>query len=188
MAAVAARYGVSSEVAAFEDWDPAARTFDRVTCAQAWHWLDPEVRAEKSASLLRPGGMLCLFWSVGHYPDDLAVALHDAYQRALPPGSPSLVIGYGTNRAGNPAADIGAVADDLRAHPGLAEPRMSSFPWHRTYSRDQWLDELGSHSDHAALALDLRETLFDAIGKTVDRFGGTFRMEYISILISASRA
>jgi hypothetical protein len=43
-------------------------------------------------------------------------------------------------------------------------------------------------SDHAALAPDVRQTLLYEIGKTIDRFGGTFRMTYLTILISASRA
>src|SRR5215468_8445010 len=88
MAEIAARHGIPTEVAAFETWDPAGRTFDVVTCAQAWHWLDPEVSADKAVCVLRPGGRLCLFWNVGHYPGDLADALHAAYQRVLPPGSP----------------------------------------------------------------------------------------------------
>ncbi|HVS44442.1 MAG TPA: class I SAM-dependent methyltransferase, partial [Candidatus Dormibacteraeota bacterium] len=45
MAEIARRHGIPTEVAEFEAWDPAGRTFDVVTCAQAWHWLDPEVSA-----------------------------------------------------------------------------------------------------------------------------------------------
>jgi 2-polyprenyl-3-methyl-5-hydroxy-6-metoxy-1,4-benzoquinol methylase len=37
MAEIAERHGIPAEVAAFETWEPAGRTFDRVTCAQAWH-------------------------------------------------------------------------------------------------------------------------------------------------------
>ncbi|HEY1344491.1 MAG TPA: class I SAM-dependent methyltransferase [Streptosporangiaceae bacterium] len=117
MAEIAGRHGIPADVAAFETWDPAGRTFDRVTCAQAWHWLDPEVSAGKAASVLRPGGRLCLFWNVGHYPDDLADALQAAYQRVLPPGSLRTVIGYAADRAGDPAADFGAVARCSAAAP-----------------------------------------------------------------------
>jgi SAM-dependent methyltransferase len=150
LAEIAERHGIPTEVAAFETWDPAGRTFDRVTCAQPWHWLDPEVSAEKAASLLRPGGRLCLFWSVGHHPDDLADVLQAAYQRVLPPGSPRVVTGYAANKASDPAADFSVVAEALRGCGHLTEPQTKSFPWSCTYTRDQWLDQLLSHSDHIA--------------------------------------
>jgi 2-polyprenyl-3-methyl-5-hydroxy-6-metoxy-1,4-benzoquinol methylase len=40
MAKIARSHGIEVEVDAFEDWDAAGRTFDRVISAQAWHWLD----------------------------------------------------------------------------------------------------------------------------------------------------
>ena len=40
MAEIARGHGIDVEIAAFEGWDAAGRTFDRVTSAQAWHWLD----------------------------------------------------------------------------------------------------------------------------------------------------
>ncbi len=86
MAEIARNHGIEVEVAAFEDWDAAGRTFDRVISAQAWHWLDLPVSTAKAASLLRPGGRLCLFWSAGCHPDDLADALAEVYARSVPDG------------------------------------------------------------------------------------------------------
>jgi SAM-dependent methyltransferase len=187
MAEIAKRHGIPTEVAPFETWDPAGRVFDRVTCAQAWHWLDPEVSTHKAASLLRPGGRVCLFWNVGHYPDDLADALLAAYERVLPPQGLKLTVGYAADKASDRAPDFSLVTTSLRACAALADPQTSSFPWSRTYTRDQWLDELHSHSDHAALAPDLRQQLFDEVGSTVDDFGGEFCMNYVAVLISAAR-
>jgi SAM-dependent methyltransferase len=188
MAEIAERHGIPTEVAAFESWDPAGRTFDRVTCAQAWHWLDPELSAGKAVSVLSAGGRLCLFWNVGHYPDDLADALQAAYQRVLPPSSLRTVIGHAADSAGGPAAGLGAVAEALRGCGGLAQPQTASFPWSRAYTRDQWLDELLTHSDHLALTPGVREDLFAEIGTVIDRFGGAFRMPYLAVLVSATRA
>lgn len=187
MAAIAERHGVSVEVAEFETWDPAGRTFDRVTCGQAWHWLDPEVSAKRAASVLRPGCRLCLFWSVGYHPDDLADALDDAYERVLPPDASRLMIGYVANRSDSIAADFSLVVDGLRTCDQLGEPAQKSFPWSRRYTRDQWLDQLESHSDHAALSPDLRRRLLDEIGRTIDDFGGSFDMTFSTLLISATR-
>ena len=55
MAGQARQGGTEAEVAKFEDWDPAGRTFDAVTAAQAWHWVDPAAGAAKAAAVLRPG-------------------------------------------------------------------------------------------------------------------------------------
>jgi hypothetical protein len=76
---------------------------------------------------------------------------------------------------------------DLRACDEFAEPETKSFPWSRSYTRDRWLGQLPSHSDHAALPSDVQRNLFDAIGRTIDDFGGTFRMTYVTILIFALR-
>jgi len=90
MAEIARSHGIDVEVGAFEDWEPAGRTFDRVTSAQAWHWLDLPVATAKAASVLRPGGRLGLIWNCGSPPDDLADALTEVYASALPSGVHSL--------------------------------------------------------------------------------------------------
>jgi SAM-dependent methyltransferase len=187
MAAVAERHGIETEVSPFETWDPARRSFDRVTCGQAWHWLDPVVSSKKAAALLRAGGRVCLFWSVGQYPDALAEALQDQYDRVLPPGTPSMVIGYAANRVSDPVADYEPVADALRACESLDEPLTTLFPWTRRLSAEEWVDELHSHSDHAALDAEVRAQLFSGIRQTIDRRGGAFTMSFTTILIAAAR-
>ena len=46
------------EVAAFETWPLPQEPFDAVVCANAFHWLDPDVRFVKVAAALRSGGRL----------------------------------------------------------------------------------------------------------------------------------
>jgi hypothetical protein len=137
--------------------------------------------------VLRSNGRLCIFWSAGHHPDDLADALQAAYQQVLPDNFPSLVIGYAANKASDPTADSGAVMDAIRACDKLSEPQTKSFPWRRRYSRDEWINQLLSHSDHIALDPSVREALVEEIGSTIDDFGGEFEMTYRTILISATR-
>lgn len=47
------------EMVRFEDWEPRARV-DLVFSATAYHWVDPNIRWSKAASVLRPGGHLAL--------------------------------------------------------------------------------------------------------------------------------
>ncbi len=57
----------------------------------------------------------------------------------------------------------------------------------RGYQRDQWLDLLLSYSDHAALEPSLRDRLFEAIGTAIDNYGGSFVMNFETVLITATR-
>jgi hypothetical protein len=51
MAEIPRGHGVDVEITAFEAWDAAGRTFDRVTSAQAWHWLNLPIATAKAASV-----------------------------------------------------------------------------------------------------------------------------------------
>jgi SAM-dependent methyltransferase len=182
MAEQARRRGTEVEVARLEDWDPAGRSFDRVTAAQAWHWVDPVAGPVRAASVLRPGGRLCLFWNVGRPPADVATALDEVYRR-LAPGteSYSVVLGYSTDDG------YRAEQEGIRACPDLTEPVAQRFAWSRTYTRDEWLDQLPTHSDHAALARERLQAVLDAVGEVIDGFGGSFVMGYSTLLLSATR-
>src|ERR1700689_4372459 len=84
MAGFARRDGFDVEVAKFEDWDAAGRTFDTIIAGMTWHWVDPVAGASKAAQLLRPGGRLAVFWYVGRPPTGLAQAFSEVYRRVLP--------------------------------------------------------------------------------------------------------
>jgi len=60
-------------------------------------------------------------------------------------------------------------------------------PWSRQYNRDQWLDLLLSRSDHLALDAAVRHGLLDAIGAALDDYGGSFVMNFETVLITAIR-
>jgi SAM-dependent methyltransferase len=48
------------ETSSFEEFPLPAEPFDAVVVANAFHWLDPEVRLSKSAGALKPGGYLTI--------------------------------------------------------------------------------------------------------------------------------
>jgi len=187
MAEVARRHGIDVEIAAFEGWDPAGRTFDRVTSAQAWHWLDLPLATAKAASVLRPGGKLCLIWNAGCQPDALADALEEVYAEIVPRGGHRLFRGYAADRSSDLKTGLGAEIDALLAVPDFGAPIEKWFPWTRVYQRDEWLDLLVSRSDHTALEPAVRERLFGSIGAAIDDHGGSFVMHFETVLIAATR-
>ena len=187
MAEIARGHGVEVEIAAFEGWDAAGRTFDRVTSAQAWHWLDLPIATTKAASVLRPGGRLGLIWNAGCQPDDLADALEEVYASVVPRGGHRLFRGYAVDRSSDVRTGLGSEIAAVRAVPDFGAPTEKWFPWTREYQRDEWLDQLVSRSDHAALESTVRDRLFEAIGAAIDSRGGSFVMNFETVLITATR-
>ena len=182
MAELARARGITVEVSAFEAWEPAGRTFEVVTAAQAWHWVDPVGGAAKAARLLDPGGRLAVFWNVGHPDDDVAAAMGEVYDRLAPDAhSYSVMAGYARGSAYQDEAD------GIRACELLGEPRFEEFPWSRRYGRDEWLDQLPTHSDHAAMDPELRARVLAGVGDVIDSFGGSFEMHYRVVLLQAER-
>jgi SAM-dependent methyltransferase len=187
MAEIARGHGVEVETAAFEGWEAAGRTFDRVTSAQAWHWLDLPIATTKAASVLRPGGRLGLIWNAGYQSDDLADALEGVYARVVPPGGHRLFRGYAANRSSDVKTGLDSEIDAVSAVPDFGTPTEKLFPWTRTYHRDEWLDQLVTRSDHSALEPAVRKRLLEAIGAAIDDYGGSFVMKFDTILITATR-
>jgi len=187
MAEIARRHGVSVEIGAFEDWDAAGRRFDRVTSAQAWHWLDMPAATAKAASLLRAGGRLGLIWSGGAQPDALADALEDVYGTVVPDGTHRLFRGYAAHRTTDIRAGLDGVVEAISANPDFGPAAEEWFPWTRRYRRSEWLELLLTNSQYLALETRLRGRLLDAVAATIDDYGGAFLMKFETVLITSTR-
>jgi len=185
MAAFARNTGVDVEVAKFEDWDSAGRTFDAVVAGQAWHWVDPVAGAAKAAAVLRPGGLLAVFAHVFQPPDPVADALAEGIRRVLP-DSPFA----GERRS---AAELYEVmftkfADGIRESSSFDEPERSSFAWDRTYTRDEWLDLLPTTGGLTRLAPDALADVLAGVGAAIDALGGGFTLSYTTLAVVATKS
>lgn len=183
MAALARRRGIQVEVARFEDWDPAGRTFDAVVAGQTWHWVDPVLGAARAAAVLRPGGRLAAFWNTFGFPPDLTDALAAVYARVLP-DSP-----FAAGMLAGPAAYSGQLArtaDGIRATGAFGEPEQWRVDWERTYSRDEWLDMVPTAGGINRLPRDRLAELLAGIGAAVDAVGGSFTMSYAAVAVTAA--
>jgi SAM-dependent methyltransferase len=171
MARVARRHGIAVEVGGFEEWDDAGRRFDLITCAQAWHWIDGAVGAQKAARLLRPEGRLALFWNFAQFDYATRHALDRAYARAAPELSR-----HSVSRGGGPAT-IPQHERQL-GEAGFVDLQHRQYDWDQAYATDDWLALLRTHSDHSTLPAERLDGLLAAVGTAIERIGGTLIAHY----------
>jgi SAM-dependent methyltransferase len=185
MAEFARGTGVEVEVATFEGWDPAGRTFDAVVAGQTWHWIDPVAGAAKAASVLRPGGQLAVFWNVFQPSTDVAQAFSAVYDRVLPdlPVKP-----WATPAVDAYSVMFAKAAEGMRAAGAFGEPEQWRFEWQRSYTRDEWLDAVPTGGDASLFPPAKLQELLAGIGAAVDDMGGSFTMRYIAAVVCAARA
>jgi SAM-dependent methyltransferase len=187
MAEFARSTGVEAEVATFETWDPAGRTFAAVVAGTAWHWVDPVAGAAKAASVLRPGGLLAPFHHVFESPPEVTRAAGEAYRRVAP-DSP---FNFGA-QPGRPAIELyqglfDKIASGIREAGEFGDPAQWRFDWERTYSRAEWLDQLPTLGALTQLPPDKLARVLDAAGAAIDRMGGSFTMPYATVAVTAVR-
>ncbi|HJS97045.1 MAG TPA: class I SAM-dependent methyltransferase [Solirubrobacteraceae bacterium] len=184
MAAFARQDGFEVEVAKFEDWDAAGRTFDLVIAGMTWHWVDPTAGAAKAAALLRPGGRLAAFWNVGQPPRELAQAFSVVYERVLP----------NTPFAAMPRDPLAAyerfftsTADEIRSVGAFGDVQRWQLDWQQSYTTAQWLDQVPTFGGHSQFSSSTLEELLDGIGTAIDGIGGSFTMRYAAVAVAATR-
>jgi SAM-dependent methyltransferase len=162
LAASCAGYpGVTVVVSSFEDYVPA-EPCGLLFSAQAWHWMDPEVRWAHAAGALAPGGSLALFWNNDRIADHRVQADVTAAHQAVTPH-----IEWDTDAA--PEAGLldrwpGTDLAGLAAFTGL---RAHLYRWERVLTRRQYLDYLATHSPYLMLEEPVRTELFARISEAL---------------------
>ena len=164
MAAVARRRGVTIELARFETWEPAGRTFDMLTAGHSWHWVDPGSGLAKAASVTKPGATVALFWNYHALDAPMLRAFESVYAEC----APELKV-LGRDPTGSPDRDP-FTGSDLFA-PG----RSRTYRWWRELSADDWVTMLATFSDHRRLGQGRLRELQSTLRETIQAHGGTVR-------------
>jgi SAM-dependent methyltransferase len=178
MAAVARRNcapysGVEIVESDFERWEPAGETFPLLCCAQAWHWIDPELRYRCARAALSPGGLLAAFWNRPAWgPSPLREALKDVYRRIVPdlPADGSL----------HPATESPDRDEDwmqeIAAAQRFRSPEIRFYGWGTRYSAGDYARLLATLSEIRLLSADQREVLLRGVRAAIAGHGGTLAM------------
>jgi len=177
---LAAYTQVSFVKARFEEWDSGEEKFDLVISAQAFHWVPENVRYEKTARVLKPGGYLAAFWNM--YPG-MERGLRQELDQAYGEFAPELVM------PNNPVeASIEDRANSLRTSPYFEHVVVRQHLWSKRYSTRDYLGLLNTYSDHLRLSEQRRAKLFDAIAALIERRGGYILRPYLAVVYLAQRS
>jgi SAM-dependent methyltransferase len=184
LADLARQSGVGVEVATFEAWDPAGREFDAIVAGQAWDWIDAVSGAAKAAKVLRPGGRLAAFLNAGQPPPELAVASAAVYRRVVPDspfdlGAMPVLDGY--------SVLFSRAADGMREVGGFGDPERWRFDWERSYTREEWLEQLPTRGALTRIPPDKLAEVLESVGTAIDAMGGGFTMRYATVVVTAAR-
>jgi len=165
MAQFARQDGFDVEVAPFEEWEAAGRTFDAIIAGMTWHWVNPVAGAAKAAGVLRPDGRLTVFWNIGQPPPDLARAFSDVYRNVVPdtpfasaPRDP--LVGY--------EPILTKTTNAIQALDAFATPERWRFDWRLDYTTEQWLDQIPTFGGHSQFPPAKLEQLLTGIATKLD--------------------
>jgi hypothetical protein len=100
--------------------------FPLLLSAQAWHWIDAVTRWDVAADVLRPGGIIALFWNADRIADRAVQDGVDAAYTAIAP-----INNWSTEPEDEAALAVRWPAAELRAHPAFTAVTTRLFRWDR---------------------------------------------------------
>lgn len=144
----------------FERWETDER-FDAVVAFTAFHWIDPEVRYEKPAEILREGGALAVV-DTSHVlregGDRFWVEVQDDYEAVAP--SPD-------NRPPPPPDEVPDLTEEIAASGRFRNVAVRRYLWDAPYRADEYIAVLDTYSGHRSMADDERNELYRRIRERI---------------------
>lgn len=120
----------------FETWSAPGAEFDAVVAFTAFHWINPDVRYRKTASLLRDRGVLAVLATRHVLPpdgDEFFVEVQEDYEAVVPEDPKT--------RAGGPSRPdaIADLSDEISASGFFRNLAARRYPWDVTYTADEYV-------------------------------------------------
>jgi SAM-dependent methyltransferase len=146
----------------FESWEPERADFDAIVAFTAFHWVDPELRYEKAARLLREGGSLVVAGSL-HVQrpggDSFWTDVQEDYDAVVP--SPE-------NRPPPFPDEIDDLREEIERSGRFEYVAARRYVWDQPYSVDEYISLLNTYSGHRALDDERRTQLYDRIRRRIE--------------------
>ena len=170
------------ECATFEDFPMPSELFDAVVVANAFHWLDPDLRVTKPAALLRAGGSLAILHT--HHVWGGTLGFFEASQHAYHR------YGLAADLTFRPphANDVPMSYPELEQEPAYARVRRERFEIPTRYTTEQYAGLLQTDSLVNTLDLERRGRFLLDVASLIDNsFGGVIERNYLYELVVATR-
>ncbi len=147
--------------------------------------MDPVAGAARAGQVLRPGGRLAVFWNAFQPPPDVNEAFAAVFRRVLPD---SPLAPRGLPGADAYSALCAKAAGGMRQAGGFSDPDRWRFDWARPYARDEWLDQVPTFGGASLFPPQTLRALLAGMGAAIDAVGGSFTMQYATVVLTAARA
>jgi SAM-dependent methyltransferase len=168
------------ECATFEDWPLPVERFDAVLVANAFHWLDPDLRVTKPLALLHPGGTLAILHT--HHVRGGTAAFFEASQHAY------LRYGLAADLSFRPpqSDEVPACYPELGEIRGYSSVQRERFEMPTRYTTAEYVGLLQTDSLVNTLDPDPRRRFLVDIASLIDNsFQGVVERNYLYELIVA---
>jgi trans-aconitate methyltransferase len=169
----------------FEHWEPARTEYDAVVAFTAFHWLAPETRYAKPASLLRERGVLAVVATEHVLPPD-----GDAFFREVQEDYEAVLPDDPATKRGGPVHpdEIADLSEEIAASGRFRNVAARRYLYDVTYTADEYIGVLETYSGHRALDDATRERLLSRIRARAEaRPESTVRKTYLALLNVAER-
>jgi SAM-dependent methyltransferase len=168
--------------ARFEDWQPGGERFDIVFAVSSWHWLDPQTRYARAASLLKPGGVLAFTWTGHVFPPD-----SDPFFQAIQSSYKALGVA-GMDWPPPPPDEIPDSRNEIEQSGYFTDVRVTRHILVDEFTANQYIALMSTASDHRLMEQAKRESLFAEMRRLIDdRPGGRIRKHNLVLLHLAYR-
>jgi hypothetical protein len=75
----------------------------------------------------------------------------------------------------------------MRRSGTFTDPEQWRFDWERSYSRDEWLEQVPTAGGHSRFPPETLNELLSGFGEAIDAAGGAFTMSYAAVAVTATR-
>ncbi|MCM1135587.1 MAG: class I SAM-dependent methyltransferase [Clostridium sp.] len=154
----------------FENVSFADSQYDLVYSASAFHWIPEEVGYPKVYAMLKKGGAFARFANHPH-PAKGNPALSAEIEKLY---STYYYQYYGKEVKSEKeySKEQAAQRAQIAVRYGFADSRYAMFYRTRTFSAEEYVELLGTYSDHIAVEEGIRTEFFSKIKEAIDRHGG----------------
>lgn len=170
--------GVAVKNISFEEWPLQEKAFDLVICAEAFHWISPDIKFVKAADSLKSRGSIALFWH-GHHSgtSNFFQEAEDLYRKKVPE--------LAEMRKKTSEELQRETIDEIEGSHVFSDVVVRRYPWREVYSAERYVKLVSTYSPIQRLEEDARQSVLNDIRDLIGSHGGMVESEYISRLYVA---